>query len=71
MLTSQQDWREALDYYTSNEQARRHAGQSGRTFAETRHGQERTLALWDEVFRSILSEPRSQEPQMTSVSAKF
>lgn len=69
-LTSQQEWREALDYYTSDEPARKHAGQAGRAFAETRHSEERTLTLWDDVFRSILSEPRSQDPRMTAVSAK-
>ena len=69
-LTSQQEWREALDYYISNEQARKHAGRVGRAFAETQRGEERTLTLWDEVFRSILSEPRSEDSRITPVSAK-
>jgi glycosyltransferase involved in cell wall biosynthesis len=53
-LTSPQEWREALDEYMSNEQARKRAGQSGRTFAETFHSNDKWLTRWDEVFRSIL-----------------
>lgn len=51
---SQQEWLDRLDFYVSSEQARQHAGQCGKAFAETMHSEEKTLAVWDQVFRSIL-----------------
>jgi hypothetical protein len=54
---SQQEWRAALEYYTSNEQARKRAGQRGKAFVGEKHSEEKTLALWDEVFSSVLAEP--------------
>ncbi|MBZ5570403.1 MAG: hypothetical protein LAO09_00810 [Acidobacteriia bacterium] len=51
-----EEWRAALEYYTSNEYARREAGQRGRAFAEERHSEEKTLASWDKVFDSVLVE---------------
>jgi glycosyltransferase involved in cell wall biosynthesis len=53
-LTSPQEWREALERFMSDEETRRRAGQTGRTFAETFHSNEKWLARWDQVFCSIL-----------------
>ena len=66
---TQQEWREALDYYTCDDQARRHAGQSGKAFAESHHSEEKTLALWDQVFNSVLNQPAEQDnPKLAVVS---
>jgi len=48
------DWKATLERYICNEDARREAGQKGKAFAERHHGEERMLAQWDEVFRSVL-----------------
>lgn len=52
-LTTQEEWQQALEYYSSSEPVRRQAAQLGRSFAETHHSEERLLQRWDEVFRSI------------------
>ena len=66
---TQQEWRDALDYYTADDQARRHAGQSGRAFAEATHSEEKTLALWDQVFYSVLKPAAEQNnPKMATIS---
>src|SRR5262249_10506730 len=52
--TTQQDWLSALEYYASNEPARKHAGQAGKAFVEANHSEEKTLELWDKVFCSVL-----------------
>ena len=62
--TTQPQWLEALQYYTSNEPARRHAGRRGMAFAAERHSEKHTLELWDQVFDSVLS----QEPDNTRIS---
>lgn len=47
------DWCAALEFYTGNEQARRHAGQTGHAFAQSRYTEEKMVAMWDEVFRTV------------------
>ena len=47
------DWLETLEKYIIDENARREAGQRGRAFSENNYSEEKTLLLWDEVFRSI------------------
>ena len=54
---SHQEWRSALEYYTGSEQARKQAGQRGKTFVEEKHSEEKTLALWDQAFNSVLAIP--------------
>ena len=49
-----EEWREILEKYMEDEEARRDAGCRGRAFVEANHGQERVLAQWDELFRSVL-----------------
>jgi glycosyltransferase involved in cell wall biosynthesis len=62
-LTTQQQWRDALAHYVSDELARKHAGQTGRAFVETRYSEERMLALWDDVFRSVCGQPVVESAQ--------
>jgi glycosyltransferase involved in cell wall biosynthesis len=59
-LATPREWSEALEYFISDEQARKHAGQRGKAFVEARHSEEKTLALWDEVFRSVLDNPAGE-----------
>ncbi len=49
------EWNEVLKKYTEDEEARRDAGRRGRAFVEANHSQERVLAQWDDLFRSILT----------------
>ncbi len=51
---TREEWRHALEFYTSEEQARKDAGLRGKAFAEERHSEEKTLAQWDRVFTSLL-----------------
>jgi len=53
-LASQEQWREALEYYASDEDARRHSAQVGMAFAEKNQSTERILERWDNVFCSLL-----------------
>jgi hypothetical protein len=66
---TQQEWRSALEYYVSNEQARKHAGQRGKAFVEERHSEEKALALWDEALNSVLAEPSAEGLQQVSLCA--
>ncbi len=50
-----EDWREKLEYYMTDEAARRDAGKRGRLFVEEHHTFEKTLCQWDQVFESILA----------------
>jgi glycosyltransferase involved in cell wall biosynthesis len=50
-----EEWRETLEKYMDDEEARRDAGRRGRDFVEANHGQERLLAQWDELFQSVLA----------------
>jgi hypothetical protein len=52
--STQQEWHDALEYYTSDETARKRAGQCGRTFAESVHSEEKVLALWDKALHSVV-----------------
>lgn len=47
------DWSAALLRLIEDENARAHAGRSGREFAETEYSEERLLAAWDAVFQSL------------------
>jgi hypothetical protein len=49
-------WEATLERYICDEDARREAGQKGKAFAKEQYSEERMLAQWDEVFRSILGE---------------
>jgi len=66
---SAEEWKTTLESYISDERARREAGQKGRAFAEKYYGEERILAQWDEVFRSMLAksgESRRTNSELTS-----
>jgi hypothetical protein len=63
-----QDWRVTLEKYMSDEDARREAGQKGKAFAEQHHSEEKMLAQWDDVFRSVLGQSiELQEPSPRSL----
>ncbi|MFZ1005892.1 MAG: glycosyltransferase [Candidatus Sulfotelmatobacter sp.] len=53
--TTRRQWLEALQYYTSNQAARKHAAQRGMAFVAERHSEKHTLELWDHVLGSVLS----------------
>jgi hypothetical protein len=53
--TSRRQWLEALQYYTSNQAARKHAAQRGMAFVAEWHSEKHTLELWDHVLGSVLS----------------
>lgn len=48
------EWLKTLEKYIKHKSARSEAGERGRAFSENYCGQEKTLASWDEVFRSVL-----------------
>ena len=50
------EWQAALEYYMSDESARRHAGQRSRIFAESYRNEEKILEQWDNLFASVLGE---------------
>lgn len=56
------EWQNALEYYMSNEHARRRAGLLGRSFVETRYSEENLLASWDGVFTSVFGRESSPIP---------
>lgn len=56
------EWQNALEYYISNEQARRRAGLLGRSFVETRYTEEKVLASWDGVFNSAFGRQSNPIP---------
>ncbi len=47
------EWLETLEKYINDKKARSDAGVRGRVFSENYYSEEKTLALWDEVFRSV------------------
>ena len=49
------EWEEALLALLGNEEARRQAGQKGKSFAEKYFGEERILEQWDVLFSSLLA----------------
>lgn len=51
--TSDAEWTSTLARVIGDEDLRRRAGQGGRAFAEREYSEERLLARWDEVFRSL------------------
>ena len=51
---SQREWVEAFEHYMSDQCAREEAGRRGRAFVEKQYAEEKGLARWDEVFRSVL-----------------
>ena len=65
------EWREALEYYTSNEHSRKRAGEVGRAFADTRYSLENMLSLWDRVFGSIFDQAISSETARTPEHSNF
>jgi len=48
------EWLETLEKYINDKGARSEAGEHGRTFSENYYSEEKTLGLWDEVFRSVI-----------------
>ena len=66
--TTQEEWESSLEYYISNEQARKFAGQRGKAFVEERHSEERNLALWDDALDSVLTDSGAENSQQTSVN---
>lgn len=48
------EWLETLEKYIKDESARIEAGERGRAFSENYYSEEKTLALWDDVFNSVL-----------------
>jgi len=66
--TTQDQWLEALRYYTAEEQARKQAGQRGKAFVEQNHQEEDMLQQWDRVLISVLNQnARDQGPEMASL----
>jgi glycosyltransferase involved in cell wall biosynthesis len=63
-----EDWRQALELYTSDEEARRHAGLTGRAFAETHYREENMLSLWDGAFQSLYNLPANHEARVATPS---
>ena len=57
--TTQDQWLEALQYYTSTEHARKQAGERGKAFVDQCHSEENTLALWDRLLQSVLSNSKA------------
>lgn len=51
------DWEELIERYAADEVARHEAGTRGRSFVLAEHSEERSLAKWDAVFRSIDGSP--------------
>ena len=51
--SSEADWHSTLERLIENEDARRHAGRSGREFADAEYSDERLLAKWDRVLESL------------------
>lgn len=47
------DWHSVIQQYMGDEFARKHAGQTGRIFAETHYSEEQLLHRWDELFASL------------------
>ena len=47
------DWLETLEKYVNDENARRLAGERGRAFCENQHSEEKILAQWDEVIKTV------------------
>lgn len=47
------EWLARLTRYAGDEEARRAAGEAGRTSAEERYGEGRLLAEWDQVLASL------------------
>ena len=47
-------WEAALERYLGDESARREAGERSLAYAEAHYGEEKILALWDELFSSLL-----------------
>jgi hypothetical protein len=48
-----EEWQE-IEKYAEDQEARCDAGRRGRAHVDANHGQERVLAQWDELFRSVL-----------------
>jgi len=48
------EWLETLEKYIKDKSARSEAGERGRTFAENHYSEEKILAQWDDVFKSIM-----------------
>ncbi len=51
---TQEEWLGTLEKYINNKQARGSAGQLGRVYAEDNYSEEKILARWDNVFKSIV-----------------
>jgi glycosyltransferase involved in cell wall biosynthesis len=51
--SSQREWIERLLHLIDHEEARRAAGEAGRTHAEGRYSNERLMEAWDRVFGSL------------------
>lgn len=51
---SQEEWLEKLQLYMGDGEARRAAGERGLAFAQENYSEEKQLAQWDEVLRSVL-----------------
>ena len=51
---SARDWENALDFYLRDENARGEAARKGKEFVQLNYDEEKTLAAWDEVLRSVV-----------------
>jgi glycosyltransferase involved in cell wall biosynthesis len=50
-----EEWEDTLERYIRDPAARKEAGQRGKDFAEEYYGEKNILALWDDLFHSVLS----------------
>lgn len=51
---SPEEWREKLDFFFVNKEARRKTGTRGRQFVDENYSEEKLLEKWDEVLYSLL-----------------
>ena len=53
---TEQEWLEMLEYYITNEDARRRAGCMGKAYVDEHYSEQCLLAEWDTAFTSVLPE---------------
>ncbi|HWY43219.1 MAG TPA: hypothetical protein VNX66_06975 [Candidatus Sulfotelmatobacter sp.] len=62
------EWEKALLALLGNEEARRQAGQKGKSFAEKYFGEERILEQWDVLFSSLLAGGEQENADATLIT---
>ena len=54
-----QEWLEMLEYYITNEDARRHVGCVGKAYVDKHYSEQCLLTEWDTAFSNVLPELRA------------